>query len=174
MTFKTSTQMQNKETLRILGIDPGYDRVGVAIIDKINGKDLLVFSFCIETDKKLPHYKRLHSISLELDLIVEKYKPNEASTETLFFSANRKTALCVAEARGVILSFCAKHNIKITEYSPSAVKIAVTGHGKSDKKQIISILPKLLEINKKIKYDDEYDAIAIAITHSASRKQKLT
>lgn len=173
MMSKMFTQMLNNKNVRILGIDPGYDRLGIAIIDKKNNKDFLVFSSCIETDKKLPHYKRLYSIFSSLNSIIEEYKPDEASIETLFFSSNRKTAMCVAEARGVLLSLCAQNNIKTIEYSPSAIKIAVTGHGKSDKKQIISIIPKLIKIDREIKYDDEYDAIAIAITHSASRRQNL-
>lgn len=168
-----STQMLNK-TVRIIGIDPGYDRLGVAIIDKTEKKDILVFSTCIETDKKLPHYKRLFSIYSSLKSIIEEYKPNEASIETLFFSNNQKTALLVSEARGVLLSLCAEHNIQTTEYTPASIKIAVTGHGKSDKKQVISIVPKLISLSKTIKHDDEYDAIAIAITHSASRKKLLS
>lgn len=165
------TQMLNNKNVRIIGIDPGYDRLGIAIIDKKNNKDVLVFSSCIETDKKLPHYKRLFSIYSSLNSIIKKHKPDEASIETLFFSNNQKTALLVSEARGVLLSLCAEHNIQTTEYTPASIKIAVTGHGKSDKKQIISIIPKLIKIEREIKYDDEYDAIAIAITHSASRRQ---
>lgn len=168
-----STQMQNNETVRILGIDPGYDRLGIAIIDKEKNKDLLVFSTCIETDKKLPHYKRLGSIYESLLLIIEEYKPSEASIETLFFSTNKKTALTVAEARGTLLALLANSNIKTFEYTPAQVKIAVTGHGTSDKKHIIAIVPRLIKIKKEVTHDDEYDAIAIALTHSASRKTKF-
>lgn len=165
--------MPNNEVVRILGIDPGYDRLGIAVIDKILGKkEVLVFSTCIETDKKLPHYKRLGSIFDSVSEIIEEYKPQEASIETLFFSTNRKTALLVAEARGALLSLLGKCGVKTEEYTPAQVKIAVTGHGRSDKRQIVAIIPKLIALSKKIVYDDEYDAIAIALTHCACRQQK--
>jgi crossover junction endodeoxyribonuclease RuvC len=87
----------------ILGIDPGYGRVGIAVINKEKGKDALVYSECFETDAKLPHYKRLLLIGEKIREMIEKYKPKEMAIETLIWSKNKKTALQVAEARGVIL-----------------------------------------------------------------------
>ena len=90
--------------------------------------------------------------------------------ETLLFSKNVKTAIKVAEARGVILAAVAKRKINIFEFNPNTVKLAVTGYGKSDKKQIINMIEKLLNIRYKIKHDDEYDAIALALTCSATKE----
>jgi crossover junction endodeoxyribonuclease RuvC len=165
--------MQNKKIVRILGIDPGYERLGVAVIEKDNSKNTLIFSGCIETDKKLPHPQRLLHVAESLEHIIQTYTPEETAVETLFFSSNKKTALSVAEARGVILATSARFKLKTFEYTPAQIKIAVTGHGKSDKGQIMNIIPKLISIKKEIERDDEYDAIAIALTHSASRNSLI-
>jgi len=159
----------NSKPILILGIDPGYERLGVALIEKTKNGDMLLFSDCIQTDKKLSHSERLAKIGKSLEETYELYKPTEVCTEKLFFSNNQKTALLVAEARGVILYTAARIGLHVFEYGPAEIKIAVTGHGRSDKKQITAMVSKLVRITKEIKHDDEYDAIAIALTHSASR-----
>lgn len=157
--------MYTQTHLKILGIDPGYDRLGIAVVEKrINEKEKVVFSDCIETSKKLSHAERLSSIAKNLRKIIEEHKPNACSVETLFFSKNQKTALLVSEARGVILATASELNIEIFELSPQEIKIATTNHGRSDKKQVAEMVEKLVQINKKIKRDDEYDAIASALT----------
>ena len=155
---------------RILGVDPGYGRVGIAIIEKTNLGEKLVYSECFETSDKIPHPERLSQISLQIEDICNKFKPNKMAIETLLFSKNVKTAIKVAEARGVILAVVAKRKINIFEFNPNTVKLAVTGYGKSDKKQIVNMIEKLLDIRHKIKHDDEYDAIALALTCSATRE----
>lgn len=154
--------------MKILAVDPGYDRLGIAVIDK-NGttKETLLYSDCYTTNPKDTFYTRLHQVSLEVARIIEKYSPDVFAMETLFFTKNQKTALHVAETRGAILYQALNNNLTVYEYTPIAVKIAVTGYGKSDKKQILSMVDKLISINKKIKYDDEYDAIAIGLTCAA-------
>lgn len=152
---------------RILGIDPGYGRLGLAIIEKRRNGDHLIYSECFETSAKLPHSKRLSDLGERLDQIIKKYQPNQLAIETLLWSKNTKTALQVAEARGVILFQASKNNLIIREFNPNQIKLAVTGYGKSDKKQIISMVKKLIQIDSQKKYDDEYDAIAIALTASA-------
>lgn len=155
----------------ILGIDPGYSRIGIAIIKKESGKDALIHSECFETDSKIPHFERLALIAKKIREVIKKYKPDEMAIETLLWSKNTKTAMGVAEARGVILAEAAAYKLLIKEYNPNQIKLAVTGYGKSDKKQIINMVEKLLKFKKgqTPKLDDEYDAIAAALTSSATK-----
>ena len=162
MKFKKFTQMPNKIESRVLGIDPGYGRVGIAVLE--NQK--LIHSECFETSNEISHSERLALIADKIDQVIKKWRPVRMGLETLLFSKNVKTALKVAEARGVILSVAAQKKVEIVELNPNQVKVAITGYGKSDKKKIIMMLEKILNIKKKIKFDDEYDAIAIALTTS--------
>lgn len=150
--------------MKILAIDPGYERLGIAVLEKQKGKDVLLYSECFQTDKKETHAKRLFLIYIKLKEIIEEYSINTCAVETLFFSNNVKTALKVAELRGVILVLSEIYNLKLHEYSPQSIKLGVTGYGKSDKTAVIKMIPLLVVIDKKIKHDDEYDAIAIGIT----------
>lgn len=151
--------------MRIIAIDPGYERLGLAVLEKApGGKEILLYSDCFKTDKKLPHSERLGLIKSEIERVIREYKPETLCLETLFFSVNTKTAIAVAEARGVILSQAAAHGLKVFEYGPGEIKVAVTGYGKSDKAAVISMVERLVKINKKIEHDDEYDAIAVGLT----------
>jgi len=152
----------------IISIDPGYERLGIAVIQKKpKEKEVLLFSECFKTSAKLPHHQRLSLIGKHIKGVIEKYKPEMLATEKLFFSNNQKTALLVAEARGVILYTGSTLNLTVHEYTPSDIKIAVTGYGKSEKKQIIDMVKKLIVVNSNTKSDDEFDAIAIGLTHFA-------
>jgi crossover junction endodeoxyribonuclease RuvC len=151
----------------ILGIDPGYGRVGIAVIKKTNKGEELVHSECFETDAKLSHSQRLFLIAEKITGTIKKYKPEQMAVETLLWSKNKKTALQVAEARGVIITEAARHKVFLREFNPNQIKLAVTGYGKSDKKQIICMVEKLVKLKPKKRHDDEYDAIATAITCSA-------
>jgi crossover junction endodeoxyribonuclease RuvC len=151
--------------MRILAIDPGYDRLGVAIIDKVKGsKEELVFSDCIETDKETEYEERLATVGDAISTLLEEYKPDVLALETLFFSKNQTTAFKVAQVRGAALYLAQKNGLSIKEYNPQSIKVAVTGYGKSDKKQMIFMTEKLLPTGKKKALDDEYDAIAIGLT----------
>lgn len=164
--FKTSTQMQNN--IRIAGIDPGYEKCGISIIDKKNGKDFFVDSSCIETSRKQTHAERLQIVGDTFLEWCKKYKPTHIAIETVFFEKNQKTAMKVAEVRGILIYLAQKESIIITEFTPLQVKSAITGHGGGSKKDIIGMIPKLIKVSKDIKQDDEYDAIALAITCSAT------
>ena len=156
--------------MKILAIDPGYERLGIAVIEKDDAskKERIVFSDCIQTSSKEIHPSRLARIADAIKETLNIYSPTILATEKLFFSKNQKTAMLVAEARGVILAECVRHGLKVFEYDPSAIKIAVTGYGKSDKSQVINMTKKLILIDKTIKHDDEYDAIAIGLTYFAT------
>jgi len=162
--------------MKIISIDPGYERMGVAVIEKEKaGKEILLFSECFKTSAKIEHHERLKFIGEEIEKIIKKYKPEVMAIETLFFKNNQKTAMHVSEARGVMLYVASKFGLKIKEFSPMAIKIAVTGYGNSDKDQVIFMVKKLIKIDEcsdknKIKYDDEYDAIAAGLTYFASEK----
>lgn len=155
--------------MRVLSIDPGYERVGIAVIEKgLKKKEELLYSNCFKTSQKIEYHKRLKMIGDEIKCVIEKFKPEVCATETLFFTKNQKTAMLVAGARGVILFIASSNNLEMYEYSPLQIKIAITGYGRGDKKQVSSMVEKLIKINKDIKYDDEYDAIAIGLTCIAS------
>ncbi len=152
--------------MRVLAIDPGYERLGVAIVDKQKPgekKPVLIYSSCIQTSSKDSHSKRLADIHVQVETLIKKYSPTHLGIETLFFSKNVKTAIKVSESRGIILALAYLYKLKITELSPQAIKIAVTGHGASDKKAVIKMVPLLIEIKNHIKFDDEYDAIATGL-----------
>lgn len=154
--------------MRIIAIDPGYERLGIAVIEKtVKGKEVLLYSSCFQTPKQLAHHERLNMVGRELERIIEEYRPKALAIESLFFSKNQKTAMQVAETKGVIVYEASRHGLEVKEYLPVDIKIAVTGYGKSDKSHIIAMVPKLILIDKKIKFDDEYDAIAVGLTHFA-------
>lgn len=153
--------------MRVLAIDPGYGRCGVAVVEKENGKELWVYSDCIETSKDAPFSERLGRVTGEIGRLIEKHAPDAIALEKLFFNTNQKTALQVAEVRGAILHVAHAAGIPVAEYTPGAIKSATAGYGKADKKQITQMIHLLLKIEKPIKLDDEYDAIAVGITHLA-------
>ena len=153
--------------MKILGIDPGFERLGIAIIEKNKSKDLVLFSECFKTSATLDFSERLALIGEETKKIIKKYKPDVLSIETLFFTTNQKTVIHVAEARGVVIYECAKANMKIFEASPPQIKIATTGYGKANKEQVMKMVKILVDIDNTKKSDDELDAIAAALTASA-------
>jgi crossover junction endodeoxyribonuclease RuvC len=155
--------MQNKQNFRVLGIDPGYDRLGLAIVDRENNKANLLLSKCIQTSKKDDFYSRLLFIYKEIEKVIEKYKPDLMAIETLFLSKNQKTAMRVSEARGALLVLAKMNDIKIQELTPLEVKMAITGDGKSDKYQVIKMVKLMTKMDGNKRLDDEYDAIAIAL-----------
>ena len=159
--------------MRILGIDPGFERLGVAVLEKEKNdkKEKVVFSECFKTSAKLDFYERLLLIGKEVEKIIKKYKPEVLSIETLFLTTNQKTVMRVAEVRGVVIYECIKAGLKIFEASPPQIKIATTGYGKSDKKQVMKMVKILVDVNKSTNSDDELDAIAIAITGLACFKK---
>ena len=154
--------------MKILGIDPGMAIVGYAMIGLEKDNIELLTSGSIQTDKKLDDSKRLLEIYNDLSQIVEKYKPDCASVEQLFFFKNQKTVIPVAEARGVILTVLEKYNIPTYSYTPMEVKQVLTGYGRAEKKEVEQMVKITLGSQELPKLDDTVDAIAIAICHSRS------
>lgn len=166
---KKSTPMQNNI---VIAIDPGFDRMGVAVLSGTGSNVNLIYSDCIVTKPKDSHDVRLLTIGNKLREIINECGPTELAIETLFFNQNTSSAMGVAQARGVVLYEAALAGLRVFEYSPQAVKIAVTGYGKADKVQIETMVKKLVKIHEQEskRLDDELDAIAVGITHIASVK----
>ncbi len=152
--------------MKILGIDPGMAIVGYGLIEIENTKPVLLASGSVQTDKSLSDSKRLLEIFNDLSTIIEKYQPDCASVENLFFFKNQKTVIPVAEARGVILTVLEKYNIPAFSYTPMEVKQVLTGYGRAEKKEVEQMVKIALETDNLPKLDDTVDAIAIAICHS--------
>ena len=152
--------------MKILGIDPGMAIVGYGLIEIENDNINLVTSGSIQTDKNNSDSKRLLEIYNDLSTIVDKYSPDCASVEQLFFFKNQKTIIPVAEARGIILTVLEKYNIPTFSYTPMEVKQVLTGYGRAEKKEVEQMVRLSLQQEKLPKLDDTIDAIAIAICHS--------
>ncbi len=152
----------NRRANRVLGIDPGFDRLGLAVIEGDASKPTHIWSDCALPAKGEPS-KRLAAVSKFVSDAILKYQPDALALETLFFSTNKKTALAVAEARGAVLAAAGTHKLPVLEFSPGQVKLAVTGYGSADKKAIAGMIPRLISLPKKKRLDDELDAIAVAI-----------
>ncbi len=159
--------------MRIIGIDPGVERVGIAVIEKLSGgKEVLLYSDCFKTSSKLPHAERLALIGNEIGNVIKKWKPKIMGIEKLYFENNQKTAMVVAEARGVMLYEGKKNKLEIKEFTPLEIKVAVTGYGKSDKRAVMNMVPKLIICGDKKMIDDEVDAIAVGLTAFAYARMK--
>ncbi len=154
--------------MRILGIDPGIQITGYCILDCIDDCLDVVTSGSVQTSKDDSQPKRLAEIFDDILTICEKYKPDVASIEQLFFFKNQKTIIPVAQARGVILTALEKSGVKVFEYTPMVVKQVITGSGRADKSLVKTMVEKIVKINNNIKLDDTIDSIAIAICHKRS------
>jgi len=159
--------------MRIIAIDPGYERLGIAVLEK-DKKETLIFSECFKTKATLPFFDRLELVGREVARIIKEYDPKALAIENLFIETNQKTAMRVAEVRGAILYQARILGLAINEYTPLQVKVATTGYGKATKSQVISMVKKLVSGAESIKQDDEMDAIAIGLTHFAYSRPQYT
>lgn len=148
----------------ILGIDPGYGRVGLGVIESQGSRCKSLHYSCIETSKDLDFNQRLFQISQELNAVIKEYKPELAVVEKLYFAKNTTTALDVAQARGVILLTLFNSNVPSYELSPLQVKQYTSGYGKASKRQMQEVVKMLLGLEKIPKPDDAADALALALT----------
>jgi crossover junction endodeoxyribonuclease RuvC len=148
--------------MRVLAIDPGYDRLGIAVLEGDPSRPTLVWSDCVTPPVGTPA-ERLAAVYAAIKKAVRKHSPDTLALETLFFSKNVKTALGVAEARGAVLACAGEAGLPVLEFSPQEVKLAVTGYGSADKKAVEGMIPRLITLPKKKRLDDELDAIALGI-----------
>ena len=172
--------------MRILGIDPGFERLGIAILEKddrvayarsfgVPKKERVIFSECFKTSAKLDFPERLRLIGKEVRTIIKNYKPEVLAIETLFLNTNQKTAMKVAEARGVVIYEASLARLRVFEASPPQIKMATTGYGRATKEQVKKMVYILVSDPVRSREgsqrpsasngtDDELDAIAIALT----------
>lgn len=154
--------------MRVLAFDPGYERLGVAVIEKQSGKEILLHSDCVRTSAKDTFAARLATLGEAIEALIKEWQPTCVALENLYFENNAKTAMNVSAVRGMLLYLAARNGLVAHEYTPLQVKVAVTGNGRSDKAAIALMVPKLVSISRGKRLDDELDAIAVGITCLAS------
>ena len=159
--------------MRILGIDPGLATVGYGVIDVYGNRMHAVDYGSILTPAGMATHKRLNEIYRALEELIKKYQPDDMAIEELFWNTNQTTGIRVSEARGVILLCAARLGLSIYEYTPLQVKQAVVGYGRAEKKQVISMVTMLLNLEKPPKPDDTADALAITVCHAHSGGSRL-
>ncbi|MCD8391158.1 MAG: crossover junction endodeoxyribonuclease RuvC, partial [Firmicutes bacterium] len=159
----------------IIGVDPGYAIVGIGVIE-FNGNKFRTLEYnAILTEAGEKTTDRLKSIYDGMRYYLDRYKPDSIAIEELFFNSNQKTAIKVAQARGVILLAAVNAGVPVYEYTPLQVKQAVTGYGRADKNQVQTMVKMLLHLDKIPKPDDAADGLALAICHAnSSRLNTLT
>lgn len=149
----------------ILGIDPGLQRTGYAIVKITKRKKLQCLDYgVIETNPIFSREKRLLEINKKINFFLKKYKPNLLVSEKIYFFKNLKTAIPVAEAGGVILLTAAKRKIPVFELTPLQIKFSLTGNGRAPKQEVFEKIKRYLKLKKEIKIDDAIDALACALT----------
>lgn len=153
--------------MRVLAIDPGYGRCGMAVMEKQHGKEILIYSTCVETAANDPFPERLAAVADACARLAAEHKPDCMALEKLYITRNQKTGMQVAEVRGALLQVAAVAGLPVSEYTPGQVKQAAAGWGGADKQAVARMIHALVQIDKPIKHDDEYDAIAVGITHLA-------
>lgn len=149
--------------MRVIAIDPGYDRLGVAVME-LQDKETVLYSTCIETSRSSTIPERLHEAGVIIESIVDTYQPDTMAVESLFFNKNVKTAIAVAQARGMLLYIGQRTGCMVYEFSPQEIKVATTGHGASKKAAVMDMIKKLVQNVPEHAIDDEYDAIAVGVT----------
>lgn len=159
--------------MRIIGIDPGYAIVGFGILEYNRAQFQVVDYGAVTTPADMDFNSRLLEIYNDLCYILDKFKPDFLAIERLYFTSNQKTAIDVAQARGIVLLAARQRNIEIFEYTPLQVKQSVTGYGKAVKKQVQEMTTRILKLPEIPKPDDTADALAIAICHAHSYNSQL-
>lgn len=159
----------------ILGIDPGLATIGLGVIEATSPQEMRALDWCtITTESALGLPERLGEIEQDLEMYIEEYKPEIAVIEQLYFSVNEKTALLVAQARGVILSTVGAKQIPIIEPTPPQLKSAITGDGSADKQQMQEMVQRILNLDEIPQPDDAADALALAVYGSLQHQSFMT
>lgn len=156
----------------ILGIDPGTATTGYGLVEKDGQKFKMLDYGCVLTPAKTPLPDRIEQIFDELSEIIKEKKPDQIAVEELFFAKNTKTAISVAQARGGMLLAAKKAKVPVFEYTPLQVKMALTGYGRADKRQMQDMVRTLLSLSEIPKPDDAADALAIAMCHGQTNRYK--
>jgi len=160
--------------MTILGIDPGTATTGFGVVKKTKKGNPRVVDFgCITTKPGLSDGERLRKLNNELNKLIKKHQPKVLAVENIYFFKNLKTAMPVSQAKGVILLTAAKKKIPVYEFTPLQVKMAITGYGKAEKKQVQKMISVLLNLKETLKQDDAADALGIALCYIFKTESKL-
>ena len=159
--------------MRILGIDPGIATIGFGLIAADKGNTSMLSYGAITTPAGLPLSKRLYQIDRDMEELIGQLKPDVIAVEELFFNTNITTGIAVAHGRGVLLCAAERCGIPLYEYTPSQVKLAVTGYGKAEKRQVMDMTRRLLKLSAVPKPDDAADALALALCHARSFTSRI-
>lgn len=160
--------------MRILGIDPGIAIVGFGLIESDRGGQRMLQYGAITTPKELPLAERLVQIGDDMEQLIAQLRPDAIAVEELFFTNNITTGIAVAHGRGIVLYTAQKSGVPLYEYTPMQVKMAVTGYGKAEKRQVMDMTKRLLNLKAVPKPDDAADALAIALCHARSATSLLS
>ena len=159
--------------MRILGLDPGIATVGFGIVDSESNRQKLVSCGVITTPAHTPLTSRLDQIYTDLEELIRTVHPDVMAVEELFFNTNITTGISVAHGRGVILLCAYRCGLRIYEYTPLQVKQAVVGYGRAEKKQVMEMVKRILNLPSPPKPDDAADAVALALCHARSSTSLL-
>ena len=159
--------------MRILGIDPGYATVGFGLIEAARGQVHMRTYGTITTPAGLPLSRRLYQLGTDMEELITQLKPSVISIEELFFNTNITTGIAVAHGRGVLLYAAEKCGVPLYEYTPSQVKLAVTGYGKAEKRQVMDMKRRMLKLESIHRPDDAADALGLALCHARSFTSRL-
>ena len=160
--------------MRILGIDPGIAIVGFGLIESDRSGQRMLQYGAITTPKELPLAERLVQIGDDMEQLIAQLKPDAIAVEELFFTNNITTGIAVAHGRGIVLYTAQRSGVPLYEYTPMQVKMAVTGYGKAEKRQVMDMTKRLLNLKAVPKPDDAADALAIALCHARSATSLLS
>ena len=159
--------------MRILGIDPGVATIGFGLVEADRAQVHMVTYGAITTPAGLPLSRRLYQIDRDMEELIGKLKPDVMAVEELFFNTNLTTGIAVAHGRGVILCATERCGVPLYEYTPGQVKLAVTGYGKAEKRQVMDMTKRLLHLRAVPRPDDAADALALALCHARSFTSRL-
>jgi crossover junction endodeoxyribonuclease RuvC len=159
--------------MKILGVDPGYGRLGYAIFEYRNGKEWLMESSCIETSGKMKFGARILKLAQDIEKLITKHKPKILVIEKIYFNKNQKTALLVSEIKGVVVYLALKNHLKVLEYTPLEVKTAICGYGRASKKAVKKMIRLLTGLDQELKSDDTADAIALCLTYFSRKDSEF-
>lgn len=154
--------------MTVLGIDPGYAIVGYGVVEYHSNRFKVLDYGAITTQAQTPFNERLERIYNCACALIDRYHPQAMAIEKLFFNTNQKTAIDVAQARGVLVLAAQQARLPIFEYTPLQVKQSVVGYGRAEKKQVQEMTRLMLNLEKIPKPDDAADALAMAICHCHS------
>ncbi len=149
--------------MKILGIDPGFGRLGYAILESDRKNSRVIDCSCLETSPKLEYKDRLVLVADKIKELIKKHRPDAMALEKIFFFKNHKTAFQIAEVRGIIIYLATASNIPFYEYTPLQIKTALCGYGRASKDQVRKMLKILLKTQTLPKLDDATDALAISL-----------